>query len=59
MRRSLSLKVIYDGNNMCSAIVGDGVRYEYSKVKELADAYHFETIVLDKKTINNPYEELL
>lgn len=58
LRREVNAKVIYDSNNNCQYVEHNEIIYSYSKVKQMADAYHFDTIVLDRETVENPYREL-
>lgn len=58
LRREVNAKVTYDANNNCQYVIHEEVKYSYSKVKQMADAYHFDTIMLDRETIEDPYKEL-
>ena len=60
LRRELKAQVRYDGSNNCVSLTHDNLTYSYIKIKELADAYIFEEIVLrDKTGLDNPYAKLL
>ena len=59
MRRQVDASVKYDGGNMCVSITHKDRTYSYKQVKEIADGYLFDTIVLDKISIDDPYKELI
>lgn len=56
MRRELNATIKYDGNNHFKYMIYQGQEFDFKKIKEIADGYVFDSILLEGKTINNPYE---
>lgn len=58
MRKELKISVKYNSNNQCQSLIHDGITYLYKDVKRMSDAYLFDTIVLDKERLENPYAHI-
>ena len=59
MRKELGIKCNYDGNNAVTSLKYDGEIYYWRNIVEHGNAHIFDSIVLDGKSVDNPYSELI
>lgn len=60
LRRELGIKVYYTGSNFQNGIKYQGETFSAEKVREIADGYIFDEVVIrETDNLHTPYESLL